>query len=81
MNGLNYLKTNKIMKQTAVEWLIEQLVVMDKQLDGRRKNEDATVMKMNPTKILEQAKEMEKEQLQEMYLKGIENYDPTFKNK
>lgn len=46
---------------TAVEWLVEQLVVMDKQLDGRRKNEDATVMKMNPTKIVEQAKEMEKE--------------------
>jgi hypothetical protein len=31
--------------------------------------------------ILEQAKEMEKEQLKEMYLKGIENYDPTFKKK
>ena len=30
---------------------------------------------------LEQAKEMEKEQLKEMYLKGIENYDPTFKKK
>jgi hypothetical protein len=27
----------------------------------------------------EQAKEMEKQQLKEMYLKGIENYDPTFK--
>lgn len=29
-------------------------------------------------KVLKQAKEMEKEQLKEMYLKGIENYDPTF---
>lgn len=28
---------------------------------------------------LEQAKEMEKQQMKEMYLKGIENYDPTFK--
>jgi hypothetical protein len=51
------------MKQTAVEWLIEQLIEMDKQLDGRRKNEDATVIKMNPTKIYEQAKAMEKEQM------------------
>jgi hypothetical protein len=25
-----------------------------------------------------EAKEMEKQQLKEMYLKGIENYDPTF---
>jgi hypothetical protein len=25
--------------------------------------------------------EMEKQQLKEMYLKGIENYDPTFKKK
>jgi hypothetical protein len=51
------------MGQTAVEWLIEQLVIMDKQLDGKRKNEDATVMKINPTKILNQAKEMEKQQI------------------
>ena len=57
-------------KQTAVEWLIEQLVVMDKQLDGRRKNEDATVMKMNPTKIVEQAKEIEKQQIIDAFNEG-----------
>ena len=58
------------MKQTEVEWLIEQLVVMDKQLDGRRKNEDATVMKMNPTKIVDQAKEMEKQQIIDAFNNG-----------
>jgi hypothetical protein len=31
--------------------------------------------------IFEQAKAMEKQNLKEMYLKGIENYDPTFKRK
>ena len=31
--------------------------------------------------VLEQAKEMEKEKLKQMYLKGIENYDSTFKKK
>jgi hypothetical protein len=31
--------------------------------------------------IFKQAKEMEKQQIKEIYLKGIENYDPTFKNK
>ena len=34
-----------------------------------------------PFELLEEAKEMEKQQMKEMYLKGIENYDPTFKNK
>ena len=55
------------MKQTAVEWLVEQLVELDKQLDGRRKNDDATVLKLNPTKLFEQAKEMEKEQIIDAY--------------
>ncbi len=49
-------------KQTAVDWLIEQLISLDKELDGRRKNEDATVLKVNPTKLYEQAKEMERKQ-------------------
>lgn len=51
------------MKQTAVEWLIEQLIKADKELDGRRKNEDATILKLNPTKLFEQAKAIEKEQM------------------
>ncbi len=55
------------MKQTAVEWLTEkmQLSLGDefKYVFG----------------FFEQAKEMENKQLKEMYLKGIENYDPTFK--
>ena len=49
-------------QQTAVEWLIEQLVELDKELDGRRKSDDSTVIKINPTKIYKQAKQMEKEQ-------------------
>jgi hypothetical protein len=49
-------------QQTAVEWLIENLMKLDKELDGRRKNEDATVLKLNPTKIFERAKQMEEEQ-------------------
>jgi len=57
-------------KQTAVEWLIQQLVELDKQLDGRRKNDDATVIKLNPTKIFEQAKEMEKQQIIDAWFDG-----------
>jgi hypothetical protein len=63
------------MKQSAVEWLIEQLVIMDKQLDGKRKNEDATVMKINPTKIFSQAKEMEKQQIIDAHLNGQAEFD------
>jgi hypothetical protein len=29
---------------------------------------------------IEQAKEMEKEQIENAYLRGIANYDPTFKS-
>lgn len=57
-------------KQTAVEWLIQQLVELDKLLDGRRKNDDATVIKLNPTKIYEQALKMEKEQNQNEFERG-----------
>ena len=60
-------------QQTAVEWLIEQLVKADKELEGRRKNEDATILKLNPTKIFKQAKAMEKEQIMDSYIMG--SYD------
>lgn len=57
-------------QQTAVEWLIEQLIKLDKELDGRRKSDDSTVIKINPTKIYEQAKQMEKEQIMKAYMDG-----------
>lgn len=53
-------------KQTAVEWL--EKICNDR---GYHLMED----------YFKQAKAMEREQLKEMYLKGIENYDPTFKRK
>lgn len=59
-----------MVQQTAVDWLIEQLVEFDKQLDGRRKSDDSTVIKLNPTKIYEQAKAIEKEQIINADLNG-----------
>ena len=61
----------KMINMTAVEWLIQQLVELDKQLDGRRKNDDATVIKLNPTKIYKQALEMEKQQIINAHLTGL----------
>ena len=61
-------------KQTAVEWLVEQLIA--NALLRLTKDEHSVYKELK-----EQAKAMEREQLKEMYLKGIENYDPTFKRK
>ena len=58
-------------KQTAVEWLIKELINFDKLLDGKRKNDDATLFKANPTKIYEQAKAMEKWQIKDAHLIGL----------
>jgi hypothetical protein len=58
-------------QQTAVEWLVKQLTILDKELDGRRKNEDATVFKLNPNKLYEQAKEMDKLQKKGAWVDGI----------
>jgi len=54
------------MKQTAVEWLVEQLM--------------PKVLTAEQYYHIEQAKEMEKEQIKDAYLRGIANYDPTFKS-
>jgi hypothetical protein len=59
-------------KQTAVEWVDEQL---EKQLELFQSEWE----KVN--KLFEQAKAMEKEQMKEMYLKGVANYDSNFKTK
>ena len=79
-------------QQTAVEWLIEQLVELDKELDGIRKSDDSTVVKLNPTRIYDQAKQMEKEQIIDAHYQGYRNnigttevseqyYSETYKNK
>ena len=75
--------------QTAVEWLINELVELDKLLDGRRKNEDDTVFKLPPDKLYERAKQMEREQIinahglrysdiTEETVKGEQYYNQTY---
>lgn len=60
-------------QQTAVEWLITQVNSEQYQIAFGQ-----TYISID---LIEQAKQMEQEQLKEMYLRGIENYDPTFKRK
>jgi hypothetical protein len=57
-------------KQTAVDWLIQELIELDKQLDGRRKNKDATVFKLPPDEIYKRAKQMMKYQLKDAHYDG-----------
>jgi hypothetical protein len=58
------------MKQTAVEWLIEQWPILESQL---------------PQQLIEQAKEMENERVTEAYRigrigKSIKEFNETFKS-
>ena len=66
------------MKQTAVEWLDEQIEYISIQIiDGFLTIKEFMEKR---EKLFQQAKEMEKQQIKDAYLRGIKNYDPTFKN-
>lgn len=58
---------------TAVEWL-ENQIVAHKRMFGMLPTEKGII------NLIDQAKKIEDIQRKEMYLKGIENYDPTFNN-
>jgi hypothetical protein len=60
-------------KQTAVEYLHKEYMKVFGELEVN------TVQFYDLNNALENSKAMEKEQMKEMYLKGIGNYDPTFK--
>jgi hypothetical protein len=66
MNGLNNLKRNNMSKQTAVEWLIEQLTpsisLQQKYID----------------ELLEQAKAMEKKQIEDAWINGMKSNQNNF---
>ena len=66
-------------QQTAVEWFHKETWKLKIKLEKQEISigEYAVIY----GELFEQAKQMEQEQLKEMYLKGIENYDPTFKKK
>ena len=53
---------------TAIEWLVQQL-------------SKEWILEDRDLYLIEQSKEMEKEQIKGAYLEGIKNYDPTFKSK
>jgi hypothetical protein len=69
-------------KQTAVEWLVEKLII----------NEDISKESTHINLLMQQAKEMEKQQIIDAYvigaknqiygvdLSGLEYYNKTFKN-
>jgi len=75
------------MKQTAVEWLVEQLTEVDYGCINKtflQNNNSLSGYKLR--ELLEQAKQMEKEQIKEAYCMGDDNigaeqyYNETFKS-
>ncbi len=63
-------------QQTAVEWLVQKVELIS---NNKTLSKKEAIDLYN--KSIEQAKKMESQQMKEKYLKGIENYDPTFKRK
>ena len=76
-------------KQTAVEWLVEKLNQCEPMYSGIQSNEHKEYLE----KLVEQAKEMEKEQIKDAHLIGLitsmemeatkqseQYYNETFKN-
>lgn len=61
------------MTRTAVEWLELHLL-------GVISHDSEELRAMYKERIAK-AKEIEKQQIKDAYLRGIENYDPTFKKK
>ena len=63
--------------QTAVNWLIYELQdQFDEQINDMNNSNQLLF-----ESIIQKARQIEQLGLKEMYLKGIENYDPTFQNK
>ena len=60
--------------QTCVNWLYYEL---QDQFPKEISQMDNAIFEA----IFQKARQIEQQRLKEMYLKGIENYDPTFKKK
>ena len=62
-------------KLSSIEWLLQEALQWN--VDIR----DNSQFIQFPSGAIEQAKTMHNKEMKEMYLKGIENYDPTFQRK
>ena len=62
-------------KLSSIEWLLQEALQWN--VDIR----DNSQFIQFPSGAIEQAKAMHNKEMKEMYLKGIENYDPTFQRK
>jgi hypothetical protein len=65
--------TNK-KKQTAVEWLIEQL---QKTRDWQRVINEANQSSTSVRDVIDEAKEMEKQKLEDAWVEGVKNWNPS----
>jgi hypothetical protein len=63
--------------QTAVNWLMYELQDQFNEQINDMNNSKPLLFES----IIQKARQIEQQRFKEMYLKGIENYDPTFKSK
>jgi len=61
-------------QQTAVEWLVEQL---QKTRDYQRVINEANQSGSSVRDVIKQAKEMEKEKLEDAWVEGVKNWNPS----
>jgi hypothetical protein len=61
-------------KTTAVEWLIEQL---QKTRDWQRVINEVNQSSSSVRNVIKEAKEMEKEKLEEAWVEGFKNWNPS----
>ena len=63
-------------KQTAVEWLIEQL---QKTRDWQRVINEVNQSSTSTRDVIAEAKEMQKEKLEDAWVEGVKNWNPSKK--
>jgi DNA mismatch repair ATPase MutS len=61
-------------KQTAVEWLISQL---QKSKDFQRVINEVNQSSTSVRNVIQQAKEMEKGKLEDAWVEGVKNWNPS----
>ena len=61
-------------QQTAVEWLINEL---QKTRDYQRVINEANQSSTSVRDVIDQAKEMEKEKLEDAWVEGVKNWNPS----
>lgn len=79
MSGMVYNKV-KNSNMTAVDYIDLILIDLTKKFNNKEHQVACNTLINFKNVVIKQAKQMEKQQIKEAYLRGIKNYDQTFKS-